>query len=105
MQPTILSKVVLPEPLGPFNTVTLFSAMFRFTLLIAENSFGLPALKTFLTLTSSIMAYSPVWRIAVSGSMVAARQVGTMVATVYGTTVRKNSVVSCSALMNGVKSK
>ena len=82
MQPTMLNSVVFPEPLGPFSTVTLFSAIVRLMLLSAENSLGLPELNTFLTFISSIMAYSPVNRIAESGSMVAARQMGTMVATV-----------------------
>jgi len=43
---------------------------------------GITGVKHFFTLNSSIINYSPVNRIAESGSMVAARQMGTMVATV-----------------------
>jgi hypothetical protein len=55
MHPIKLKRVVLPDPLGPIRTITLSELRLRLTPLMATNSFGLPWLKTFLTLINSIM--------------------------------------------------
>lgn len=82
MQPMMVSRVVLPDPLGPTSTVAILSLMVRVMPFNAEHSLGVPTLKAFLTLVSSIIGHSPTRRIAVSGSIVAARQTGTIVAAV-----------------------
>src|SRR4030042_2240241 len=58
MQPMRPSKVVLPEPLGPLNTVAWPASSERLTPATATTSLGLPALKTLVMSLSSIMAAS-----------------------------------------------
>ena len=73
------SRVVFPDPLGPLTTVTRFGAIVRLIPRTAQISLWRPWLKAFLTSCSSIMGLQ---RMMVSGSVTAARQMGTMVATV-----------------------
>src|SRR5208337_1983536 len=54
IQPIMLSKVVLPDPLGPLSTVILRESIDSVTPSSAVNSLGLPLLKTFLMSESSI---------------------------------------------------
>ena len=79
MQPISVSSVVLPEPLGPFRTVTCPGSMVRLTSLTAVNWFDLPALNVLVTWSKFDHGYD---LMAASGSTVAARQDGMMVATV-----------------------
>ena len=47
MQPRMLSRVVLPDPLGPLKTVTRSKATLSVTASRAVNSLDLPLLKIF----------------------------------------------------------
>ena len=92
MQPIKVSSVVLPEPLGPVKAVIFPGSITRLTPSSATHSFGLPALKIFRTLES--LSILPCYLICESGSIMAAFHEGTIVATVYGMTVKKKSVVT-----------
>lgn len=58
MQPIRERSVVLPDPLGPFRTVTAPLSIEKLTLSNATNAFGLPSLNALLTSVSSIIATS-----------------------------------------------
>ncbi len=61
---------------------------------------GRPLLKTLLIPRTDIVGDS-FYRITESGSTVAIRHEGTIVVTVYGTTVRKKSVANCPTSRSG----
>lgn len=90
MQPTRLKRVVFPDPLGPVNAVAMRLSRASVTPRKAGNSFGWPALYSFVTSRSSIIQVL----MTRSGSTVAARHVGSTVAARYGNTTRKKSVAT-----------
>src|SRR3990170_6259143 len=106
MHPRRDRSVVFPDPLGPLRTVVRPGSIAAVIPSRAQNSLGFPAWKTFRTSFSSILAMAaPYALITASGSVVAARQEGTTVANVYGTTVRKKRTETRYGVITGFKRK
>ena len=79
MAPIRASRVVFPEPLGPFSTVSRAPSTARLTSSMAVKALGRPSLKTLRTRSSRIISQA---LITASGSTMEACQAGTRVAAV-----------------------